>query len=162
MAGSLVDRMVGAAFLNTDTFEEVEHDETATGQAALVVVMVAVAYAIGGYGGGLTGALGAAGAALLSWLVWAGITFLVGTKVFGGTASWGELLRTLGFAQSAGVLAVLGILPLLGWILLMVLPLWIAIAGFIAIRQALDIDNWKTFLVVLVAWGVQMLLHVVF
>ena len=40
MAGSLVDRMVGAAFLNVGTYEEVEHDDTATGQAAAVVAMV--------------------------------------------------------------------------------------------------------------------------
>ena len=49
MAGSLVDRMVGAAFLNVGTYEEVEHDDTATGQAAAVVAMVAVATALGGW-----------------------------------------------------------------------------------------------------------------
>ena len=45
--GDLVQRMLGAATLNIDTFEEVEADETATMQAAAVVAMVAVASAIG-------------------------------------------------------------------------------------------------------------------
>lgn len=34
---SLTRRMMGAAFLDIDTYEEVEHDETATVQAAGVV-----------------------------------------------------------------------------------------------------------------------------
>jgi len=150
--GSLVDRMMGAAFLSIDTFEEVEHDETATLQAALVVVMVAVAGGIGAYHRGLVGSFGVAGAALVGWAVWAGITYLVGTKLFHGTATWGELLRTLGFAQAPGILLLLGFIPLLGSILHMVVSLWMLVAAFIAVRQALDFGNGKTFLTVLVGW----------
>ena len=47
MAGTMVDRMVGASFLSVETFEEVEHDQDATVQAAGVVAMVAVASALG-------------------------------------------------------------------------------------------------------------------
>ena len=50
---SLRKRMIGAMFLNIDVFEEVEHDRTATGQAATVVLMVAVASGIGASGLGL-------------------------------------------------------------------------------------------------------------
>ncbi len=42
-SSSFVERMVGAAFLSVDIFEEVEHDQSATGQAAIVVAIVAVA-----------------------------------------------------------------------------------------------------------------------
>lgn len=160
--GSLVDRMMGAAFLSVDTFEEVEHDETATGQAALVVVMVAVAGGIGAYHHGLLGSLATACAALLGWAVWAGITYLVGTKVFDGTATWGELLRTLGFAQTPGILLFLGFFPLVGWILRIVVPLWMLVAAFIAVRQALDFGNGKTFATVLVGWLIYAVLSVVF
>ncbi len=38
---SIVDRMRGAALLDVATYEEVEHDNEATGQAAVVVVIVA-------------------------------------------------------------------------------------------------------------------------
>jgi hypothetical protein len=150
--GSLMDRMMGAAFLSIDTFEEVEHDENATLQAALVVVMVAVAGAIGAFKHGLFGSVGVAGSALVGWAVWAGITYLVGAKLFHGTATWGELLRTLGFAQAPGVLLILGFIPLLGWILHLLVPFWMLVAGFIAVRQALDFGNGKTFLTVLVGW----------
>jgi hypothetical protein len=158
MAGSLVDRMVGAAFLNVDTYEEVEHDETATGQAAAVVAMVAVAMALGGWNFGVSAVVGGAVTALVKWLMWAGITYLVGTMLFGGTATWGELLRTLGFAQAPGILAVLAIIPVLGWFVLLGVSVWVAVAAFIAIRQALDISNGKTFLTVLVGFIVSMVL----
>src|ERR671920_717385 len=86
---SIVDRMKGAALLDVPTYEEVEADTSATGQAATVVAIVA-------------------------WLLWSGITYLIGDKLLGGTATWGELLRTLGFAQAPGVLSILGIVPILG------------------------------------------------
>ena len=49
----LVQRMIGAAMLNVNTYEEVEADSGATGQAATVVAIVAVASAIGAYQAGV-------------------------------------------------------------------------------------------------------------
>lgn len=159
-SSSLVDRMVGAAFLNIDTFEQVEHDKEATLQAAGVVVIVTVCEALGSWSFGPIGALWAAATAVVAWLVWAGITYLIGEKIFDGEATWGELLRTLGFAQAPGVLYLLGVLPLAGGLISLVVSIWIMIAGFIAIRQALDIGNAKTFLTILVGGGVYAFLHV--
>jgi hypothetical protein len=152
MTASLVDRMKGAAFLNVDTYEEVEHDQSATAQAAAIVAGVAVARAIGASGTGALGAFSAAGAALIGWLLWAGIAYLVGSKVFSAEATWGEVMRTMGFAQAPGVLWLLAFLPIVGWFLDMLLPLWIAVAAFIALRQALDIGNGNTLLTILVGW----------
>ena len=160
VGGDLTTRMIGAAFLNIETFEEVEHDETATAQAAAIVVGVAVCKALGTWGGGLGFALWSATVAFGSWLVWAGITYLVGEKIFQRKATWGELLRTLGFAQAPGVLFILGVVPVIGGLSSWVASLWIMIAGFIAIRQALDIGNGKTFLTVLVGGGVYSFLQI--
>lgn len=74
--GSITDRMVGAAFLDVDTFEEVEHDENATGQAAMVVAMVAVAEAIGSSGEGPFLAIGAAVSALVAWVAYSALHIL--------------------------------------------------------------------------------------
>ena len=93
-ARSMIDRMKGAAMLDVHTYEEVEADATATGQAAGVVLLVAAAQAIGASGYGGRGIIGGAVAALIGWLLWAGITYVIGDKLFGGTATWGELLRT--------------------------------------------------------------------
>jgi hypothetical protein len=158
-SASLTDRMMGAALLNVATYEAVEADQNATGQAAAVVMIVAVCEAIGSSGTGLVGAAVAAVVSLVAWIVWAGITYVIGDKIFGGEATWGELLRTIGFAQAPGVLFLLGIVPLIGGVASVVTSLWIMVAGFIAVRQALDIGNGKTFLTVLIGGLVFGLLH---
>jgi hypothetical protein len=106
--GSITDRMKGAALLDNATYEEVEADTTATGQAAIVVVLGAIASGIGMARAGSGGIVMAVVGSLIGWALWAGITYLIGDKVLGGTATWGELLRTLGFAQAPRVLMVLG------------------------------------------------------
>jgi hypothetical protein len=150
-------RMKGAALLHIDTYEEVEADHTATGQAAGVVALVAIAQAIGGAGEGGFGIFAGVISALLGWLLWAGITYLIGAKLFGGTATWGELLRTIGFAQTPGVLHVLGLIPVLGGIIRFGVAIWVLIAGIIAIRQALDINTGKAILTAVLGWLVIML-----
>lgn len=161
MAG-FTERMVGAATLNIQTYEEVEHDQTATGQAAGVVALVAVASAIGSYGiGGLYGSLGQVVSAFIGWVVWSAVTLLIGTKVFGGTADMGEMLRTLGFAQSVGVIKILGIVPLLGWIASLAAGIWMLVCGVVAIRQALDFTTGKAIGTVVLGWLAMMALGLV-
>ena len=138
--------------LDIATYEDVEADTTATGQAAVVVAIVAVASAIGGARGGGASIIGGLVAALVGWLVWSGVTYLIGTKVFGGTATWGELLRTIGFAQSPGVLLVLGIIPFVGLLVRFAVWIWMLVAGIIAIRQALDFSTGKAVLTALLGW----------
>jgi hypothetical protein len=152
MRRTMIDRMKGAALLDIPTYEEVEADTTATGQAATVVAIVAVAQAIGAIGHGAQGIIGGVVAALLGWLIWAGVTYLIGDKLLGGTATWGELLRTLGFAQAPGVLAVAAIIPLLGGFVLMAITIWMLVAGVIAIRQALDFGTGKAVLTAILGW----------
>ncbi len=90
--------------------------------------------------------------ALLGWLVWAGVTYLIGDKLLGGTATWGELLRTLGFAQTPGILVVLAFLPVIGGIVRLVVAVWVLVAGIIAIRQALDFGTGKAVLTAGLGW----------
>lgn len=149
---SLLDRMAGAARLDVATYEEVEADSTATSQAFTVVAIVAIAQGIGAYEHGIGGVIGGLVAAVLGWLLWAGITYLIGDKLLGGTATWGELLRTLGFAQAPGVLYVFGIIPGLGWLVRAAVAIWILIAGIIAIRQALDFGTGKAILTAVLGW----------
>lgn len=152
MARSLTERMMGAAKLDASTYEEVEADSTATGQAAMVVAIVAVAQAIGASGHGMGGIIAGLIAAFFGWLIWSGITYVIGDKVLGGTATMGEMLRTIGFAQSPGVLYILAIIPGLGWIVRFAVAIWILVAGIIAIRQALDFGTGKAILTAVLGW----------
>ena len=81
---TFAERMIGAAKVDAAIYNEVEHDATATGQAFGVVAIVAVTSAIGGAGAGMGGGVISA---VLGWLLWSGVTYLIGDKVFGGTAT---------------------------------------------------------------------------
>jgi hypothetical protein len=69
--------------------------------------------------------------------------YFVGTRFFGGTATYGELLRTLGFAYSPGVLLILRFVPILGGLITLIVLIWRILTGFIAVREALDVDSGK-------------------
>ncbi len=161
----LVNRMIRAAMLDPRLYEEVEHDRSATSQAMQVVIIVALASGIGGAIWKLItlspidavmGLIGGILAAVLGWLVWAFVTYIIGDKVFGGTATYGEMLRTLGFAQSPNVLliftGILGGIPLFGGLLRFALLIWILLAGLIAIRQGLDVSTGKAILTAIIGW----------
>jgi hypothetical protein len=150
--------MLGAAMLKVETYEEVEADNTATSQAAAVVAMVAVASAIGATGNQSASVFMAPVIQIIGWLVWAGVTYLIGDKLLGGTATWGELLRTLGFAQSPGLLLFLGVVPFVGGFVQFGVSIWLLVAGIIAIRQALDFSTGKAILTALIGWLAFMIL----
>ncbi len=143
----MLARMLGAACLNVHTFEEVEADRGATLQALLVVVIVAIASAIGGLGAASNPLLGLVTGViygLVSWALWALVTFLVGTtllKTPETNADWGELARTTGFAQTPGVLRVFGFIPGIGPIILFAVTIWQLVAMVTAVRQALDYQS---------------------
>ena len=149
---SIVDRMGGAAMLDVATYEEVEHDNDATGQAAVVVIIVAICTAIGAVWRGGPSIIGGPISAILGWLMWSAITYVIGDKMLGGTATWGELLRTIGFAQAPGVLMIFGIVPILGGFVRLVVGLWLLVTGVVAIRQALDFSTGKAIATALLGW----------
>ena len=156
---TFTERMIGAATLNVATYEEVEHDRTATGQAAGVVLLVAIAGAIGSSGAGLIGILGAVLGAFVGWYIWSAITLFVGTGLFKGTADMGEMLRTIGFAQAPGVLYVLGIVPFFGGWVQFAVWLWMLVCAVVAIRQALDFTTGKALSTALIGWIVYVIIR---
>jgi hypothetical protein len=153
--------MVRAARLDVSLYNEVEADLNATNQALTVVVITAIAGGIGaalgsavaGQPSGIVGGLiGGIIAELLGWLVWSWVMYFVGTRFFGGTATYGELLRTLGFAYSPGVLLVLRFIPVLGGLITLIVFIWRILTGFIAVREALDIDSGKTVATIIIGF----------
>ncbi|KAB2818511.1 MAG: hypothetical protein F9K51_08880, partial [Candidatus Dadabacteria bacterium] len=147
MAG-LIDRMVRASKLDVSAYEEVEADKGATGQAAAIVVVSSIAAGIGSIGVfGIQGLLFMTIGALVGWLIWAFLTFIIGTKLLPEPqtkADMGEMLRTIGFSSSPGVLRILGIIPVIGGIINFVIGIWMLVAMIIAVRQALDYKStWR-------------------
>ena len=141
-AHSMVYRMIGASRLDVHIFEEVEADTSATRQALSVVFLVALATGIASMGTiGLRGLLVGVVVAVAGWAIWAWIIYFIGTKILPEHethADWGQLARSLGFAQSPGVLRVFGVVPGVGSIIFLVVSVWMLVSMFIAVRQALD------------------------
>jgi len=158
---AMVERMVKAALLMPGLYEEVEHDADATTQALLVVVLASVAAGIGaGLRGGLGGLVAGVIAALIGWALFALICYWVGAKLLAGPqteATWGQLLRTLGFANSPGLLRILGFLPVLGGLITIVVSIWLLVAAVIAIRQALDFDTLRAIATAIIGWVIMLI-----
>lgn len=144
MAGFL-QRMIGAARLSSATYEEVEADKSATKQALLVVVLSSIAAGIGAAGTvGVRGFLQLALSGLFGWIVWALLTWFVGVKLMRRSetqSNLGELLRTIGFASSPGILRVLISVPGIGGFVSFVSWVWMLAAMIVAVRQALDYQS---------------------
>jgi len=152
-----------SAKLNPEIFEEVEADKSAFGQAMGVVVIASLAAGIGslrqvGIGGLFLGTL----SALAGWLIWSYVAYFIGTRFLAEPqtrATYGELLRTIGFASSPGIIRILGLIPELMALSFIVAEVWMLVAMVVAIRQALDYNTiWRAVAVCLMGWAAQALL----
>ena len=167
---SLLNRILRASQLAPGLYEEVEADTSATGQAVLAVVLVSVATGVGSgidalaSGGAAEFAWGlmfGLGTSIVGWLLWAFFVYVLGVSILKGpnTAStWGELLRTMGFANSPGLLRVFAFMPVAGGIISLVASVWALIAAVVAIRQALDFSTGRAIVTALTGWLAYMFL----
>jgi len=89
---------------------------------------------------------------LLSWLVWAALTYFIGSKLFGASTDMGEMLRVIGFAQAPRLLSGLSFIPCLGGVLSLVGWVWALAASFVGIREGLDLDTGKTVITIVLAF----------
>lgn len=166
-AEGLVSRMIRAAKLDESLYEEVEIDSAATTQAMIVVVIASVCSGVGSgletlifgsfslqlkLSGFVTNLVVGSLLALLGWGLWSFITYFIGTSIFGGEATYEELLRCIGFSDSPGILSILSFIPVLGGLIALVAWVWSLIAMVVAIRQALDFSTGKAIFTCIVGW----------
>ncbi len=165
---SFTERAIGAARLDVATYEEVEADPGALGQAMAVVVIASLASGLGSSlasGGHGASILGGMLLSLIGWFVWAVVTYLVGTRILPTPETRcdiGEMLRTTGFSAVPGTLGILGFVPLLGGLILLVAWLWQLAAMVVAVRQALDYTSTgRAVGVCLIGFAAYMLIAIV-
>jgi len=155
-------RMMRAAKLDVNLYEEVEADETAMRQAMGVVVLSSVAAGIGSMSMGVGNLIFGTMLALIGWFIWAYITFFIGTKILPEAqtkSNYGELLRTIGFSSSPGLIRVFGIIPGVGKLVFLIAGVWMLIAMVIAVRQALDYKSTgRAIGVCVIGWFFQALI----
>lgn len=161
-----INRMIRAAKLDANLYEEVEADPTLLNQAMGVVVISSIAAGIGRFGeAGLMGLILGAVAALFGWFVWAVMIYLIGTRILPEPqtrSTPGELLRTIGFSSSPGVIQILGVVPILAQIVYVAASVWMIAAMVVAVRQALDYRSTaRAVSVCLIGWLIQALVFII-
>lgn len=159
------DRMIRAAKLDVNLYEEVEADKDTMRQAMGVVVLSSLAAGVGSIGTlGLGGILLGTFAALGGWYIWAWLTYFIGTRFLAEPqteADLGQLLRTTGFSSSPGLIRVLGIIPGVGTVVFAVASIWMLVAMVIAVRQALDYTStFRAVGVCVIGWIIQTVIFV--
>ena len=163
----MIQRMIGAALFNRHTYEEIEADQGALGQAIGVVLLVTLCGIIGGVVGGLLGEASALkiimGAIIglvfgvVRWALWVSVMYVVGGKLLrtGDTeTSWAELGRVVGFAYTPGVLSIFSFVPAIGGLFPLIGFFWTLVAVIVAARQAMDFQSTGRAVVAVVLSGV--------
>ncbi len=160
----MVPRLIGAFKGDVATFEEVEHDQSATVQAGIVVAVSAV---LAGIGGGLGNSIVGGSSSfftifivgivstLLSWVALAAIINFVGVRFFNAQSTLGEMLRVTGFAA---VVTWLAVIPFIGLLSL----LWYFWVLFKAIRAGLDLPSVPTAVVIVIGLVIRLVLRFIF
>lgn len=157
-SSSFGGRLLGALRLDPTTFEDVEHDPRALGQALVVTLASSLASGMGAVGAPQSAAAVATATlfALAAWLTWSFIIFIVGTRLLPEPqteADLGQLLRTLGFAAAPGLFGVVGLAGPAGPLLQLLVTFWMLAAMLIAVRQALDYTSvWRALGVVAIGY----------
>jgi FtsH-binding integral membrane protein len=149
---TLGQRMVGAMKADVATFEEIERDPNAMGQAVTVIIIAGVAAMIGnlfrsGIGWGVASLI----ISLIGYAIWTVTVTLVGTKLMPEPqtkADFAETFRTIGFAASPGVFNVIAII--LGPLLSFLISIWSLVVMVVAVRTVLDYTSTGRAIVVCV------------
>jgi hypothetical protein len=156
---SLTDRMIGAMKGDAKTFQEIEADPNALGQAITVIVIAGVASMIGNiFRGGFFGGAIALIVSIIGYAVYSVLIVLIGTKLMPEPqtkADFQEAFRVIGFTASPGVFNVLTVLPIVRYLISFAIAIWMLVIGVIAVREVLDYsDTGRAIIVCVIAFVV--------
>jgi hypothetical protein len=164
MAGSLTERMTGAMKADVKTFQEIEADPTAMGQAVTVIVIAGIASMIGNiWRIGILGGIKMLVVSLCIYALWSFLVVVIGTKLMpepSTRADFYEAFRAIGFTAAPGVFNVLAIIPFLGPLISSVIWIWMVVIAVVAVREVLDYTNTGRAIIVcliaaLVCWIIE-------
>lgn len=163
--GQIMQRLMRIASFDQTVWEEIELDERADMEAAVVVVVAAFLSALGS-GIASRGFIGAfvltfLSVVLVSWLLWSFVTMFVGTRLFDAETDFREMARMLGYATAPAALGLLSAIPCLGALIGLIASLLSLIIGFLAIREALDLETGETIITIVIGWVVVFLVTMV-
>lgn len=169
----MLNRVARAALLRASVYREMRDDPAETFIALAVVLASGVALGLGWQSRPDAGADSPTWLSVMLWIyarvggwfIWAGIAYIVGTKLLGGQAGYRALARSLGLTFGPGVLAIIGGAPAIwpallqiGWmpdaiqILLSAGFIWLFPAGWVAIRETQQCDWVRALICTILGW----------
>lgn len=155
----MIQNVLRALRLDRDLYESVERDSSFNLQALTIVVITGfIAGVRGWYGppeGSVQSAVAAVVADIIGWLIWALVTLVIGTRLFQGSSDFGQMARVLGFASAPRAFF---IIP---WVGVLVGGVWMLAAGFVAVRQGLDLDGVRALATIILGLIPAALLYLV-
>ena len=164
----MLSRAIRAALLNRRIYREVADDPEAILSALGIVALVGIAMALGRSGVlvGVTAAPIEVGSfvdrlleiwlavmtMMVSWILWAVVIYLLGTRFLGGGAGYRQLIRILGIIYGPGILFLLIPVPFVGGAAFAIGALWVLVAGVVAVREVQQVDWVSAGLSTIVGW----------
>lgn len=146
----MIKNVISALLLDTAFYSDVAEDKSFMGQAVVVVV---IANLLGGVGAAfatesdvLAGAALGIVTGLAGWLVWSGVAYLVGVRIFSGDSDYPEMLRVIGFAYAP---LAIGVIPWLGF----VGAAWALFAAVVAIRESMEFSTQWAIATAALGWA---------
>ena len=179
----MLRRIIGALLLKDEIYEEIEADRGATIQAVLVVVLSQLAISVWflvllenstssvPVSWSISDTLLAVVQGLIYWALLAGVIYVIGVTLFNTNqtqATWGEVARTIGFAQTPNLFLfstplVVTFAEVLALWLALACVSWTLTATVIAVRAALDYTSTiRAILVVVAGYAVAVSFSFVF
>tara|TARA_Y100000590_G_scaffold6142_1_gene8137 strand:- start:168 stop:722 length:555 start_codon:yes stop_codon:yes gene_type:complete len=167
----MLRRIIGALLLKDEIYEEIESDRGATIQAVLVVVLSQLAISVWflvllensnssvPVSWSISDTLFAVVQGIIYWALLAGVIYVIGVTLFNTNqtqATWGEVARTIGFAQTPNLFLfstplVVTFAEVLALWLGLACVSWTLAATVIAVRAALDYKSTIRAILVVVA-----------
>jgi len=169
----MINRIMRAIRLDWTVFREIAEDRNAMTEAAIIVIVVTLLSGIGTligaliadieFGTALLGLLSTwlISGILLGWILWAVLTYFVGTMFFQGKSDIPEMMRVLGYANAPNLLGIFGFIPCVGWIIALAGAILALIAGVIAVREAMEFDTTKAIITVVISWVIAFVLSLI-
>ena len=163
MTQSIIERAMGVVQLDDATYESIEHDTSATVQAAVIVAIVGLATGIGAMADEWYAFIVAPISALVGWVVASAALFFVGTRLTASAATeadLGQMLRLYGYALVPGILNIFGLLGWFGDLVALLAGIFTLVLIVKAIMHAMEMTALRavgTGLAALLGWIIVML-----
>ncbi|MFC1495043.1 YIP1 family protein [Thermodesulfobacteriota bacterium] len=156
---TFIIRLFRAAKLDTEFYEEVVVDSEYLIQSICVIILYSLATGIGNYAStGLPGFILGTIIALISWLLYAYLTFYIANQLLEikeTRVDIGELLRITGFASAPGLIRIFGLIPGLFNIVFLISGIWMLLTMIAAVKQAYELELPRAAGVCLAGWIIQ-------